>query len=203
MVDGPNDTRYCKRKKVFSVEYVWRCVRFGRLQKGKKRLNSKNLEAHISNFDSDQTTILKLARQGSPIDLVTCQCTNLMQMKHYIKTGCGVSKKPIKALPGQSLEGSGQGDGSSVGNWQGHNDAMITTFEQLCQPCTLTSSSGLDTLLQWMMIFIDDNKITMNFKVLTGVQRIYESIQHGVQCWCDILCLTGGELELEKVSLAS
>ena len=137
-------------------------------------------------------------RQGSPKDLVTCQCTTLHQMKHYIKTGRGVSKDPIKAQPGQSLEGSGQGAGSSVGNWQGHNDPMIKTFEQLCQPCTLTSPSGADALIQWIMSFIDDNKITMNFEVETEIQRIYESIRKGVQCWREILRITGGELELEK-----
>ena len=137
-------------------------------------------------------------RQGSPKDLVQCQCTNLRQMKHYIKTGRGVSKDPIEALPGHSLEGSGQGAGSSVGNWQGHNDPMIKTFEQLCQSCTLASPSGVDTLIQWMLSFIDDNKLTMNFEVETVIQRIYDAIRHGVQCWRDILRLTGGELELEK-----
>ena len=137
-------------------------------------------------------------RQGSPKDLVECQCTNLRQMKHYIKTGRGVSKVPIKALPGQTLEGSGQGAGASVGNWQGHNDPMIKTFEQLCQPCTMTSPSGSDALIQWMLSFIDDNKLTMNFEVETVIQRIYDAIRNGVQCWRDILRITGGELELEK-----
>ena len=75
---------------------------------------------------------------------------------------------------------------------------MIKTFEQLCQPCTLTSPSGADVLIQWIMSFIDDNKITMNFEVETKIQRIYESIRKGVQCWREILRITDGELELEK-----
>ena len=95
-------------------------------------------------------------RQGSPKDLVESQCMNLSQMKQFIKTGRGVSKAPIQPLPGQTLEGSGQGSRASVGNWQGHNDPMIKAFEKLCQPCSLVKPDGEEKLLQWVVSFVDE-----------------------------------------------
>ena len=137
-------------------------------------------------------------RQGSTKDLVNCQCTNLHNMKHYIKTGRGVAKDPIKPLPDKTLEGSGQGSGASVGNWQGHNDPMILTFEKLCRPCSLATPDGRDRLRQWIVSFVDDNKIMMNFDVDATVQQIYRDISTGIKTWRDILRITGGELELDK-----
>ena len=137
-------------------------------------------------------------RQGSPKNLVQCQCTNLINMKHFVKTGRGVSKDHIQAEAGHTLEGSGQGSGASVGNWQGHNEPMIRTYEQLCQPCTTSNPDGTLRAQQWVASFIDDNKISMSFKVGSMLERIYSCIGTGVTTWRQILRLTGGDLELAK-----
>ena len=55
-------------------------------------------------------------RQGSPKDLVRTQCNTLMQTKHYIKTGLGISQEFIQRTEMCQPQGSGQGGGASVGN---------------------------------------------------------------------------------------
>ena len=109
-------------------------------------------------------------RQGSPKDLALAQCTTLAQTKHYIKTGRGVSKECIQRTEQVAPQGSGQGGGASVGNWQSHNDPMILTFQDLCHPCTLTDPDRIDKFLQWMVSFVDDNKLFMNFDPAVAVQ---------------------------------
>ncbi len=91
-------------------------------------------------------------------------------MKHYIKTGRGVTEQLLMVSKGGSIEGSGQGAGTSIGNLQGHNDAMIPTFEKHCHPCS-TASSPLrtDTIWLWIISFVDDNKLMMNFGAVTPV----------------------------------
>ena len=64
-------------------------------------------------------------------------------------------------------QGSGQGGGASVGNWQSHNDPMILTFQDLCKSCTMATPDQVTKLSQWMVSFVDDNKILMNFTPLT------------------------------------
>ena len=68
-------------------------------------------------------------RQGSPKDLVRVQCNTLFDTKHYIKTGREISKDSISRSDLTQPQGSVQGGGASVGNWQAHNDSMILTFE--------------------------------------------------------------------------
>lgn len=75
---------------------------------------------------------------------------------------------------------------------------MIQTFQDLFLPCTLTMPDQKDKLEQWMVSYIDDNKIFINFDAKTAIQQIYNEIQKGVITWRDILWITGGELELDK-----
>ena len=121
-----------------------------------------------------------------------------MRTSHYIKTGLGVSSKSISRTDDSRPQGSGQGGGASVGNWQSHNDPMILTFQDLCKACAMSTPDQSDTFLQWMVSFVDDNKILMNFQPCTPIAAIYNAIKHGVKTWKDILRITGGELELEK-----
>ena len=137
-------------------------------------------------------------RQGSPKDLVRTQCNTLMSTKHYIKTGLGVSKEFIQRTKESQPQGSGQGGGASVGNWQSHNDPMILAFQDLCQPCTMTTPHQATKLSQWMVSFVDDNKILMNFQPLATTTEIYDAMKKGVTTWRDILKITGGDLELNK-----
>ena len=137
-------------------------------------------------------------RQGSPKDLVRTQCETLMRTNHFIKTGLGVSTKSISRNETSKPQGSGQGGGASVGNWQSHNDPMILTFQDLCNACEMTTPDQKETLLQWMISFVDDNKILMNFQPCTPFATIYEAMKRGVKTWREVLRITGGELELEK-----
>ena len=75
---------------------------------------------------------------------------------------------------------------------------MILTFQELCHPCTLVTPDQKDKFEQWMVSYIDDNKLFMNFDAKTSIQRIYSEIKKGVITWRDILRITGGELELDK-----
>ena len=137
-------------------------------------------------------------RQGSPKDLVRTQCNTLMQTKHFIKTGLGVSSDFIETTPTSQPQGSGQGGGASVGNWQSHNDPMILAFQDLCQACTMTMPNLTKQMRQWMVSFVDDNKILMNFPPYTSMTEIYNAMKKGVSTWRDILRITGGDLELNK-----
>ena len=137
-------------------------------------------------------------RQGSPKDLVLTQCNTLMTTKHHIKTGLGVSIDTIQHTETDKPQGSGQGGGASVGNWQGHNDPMILSFQDLCHGCTMLTPDKRDRFEQWMVSFVDDNKILMNFTPTTSLQDIYAAMKKGVSTWKEILNITGGELELEK-----
>jgi hypothetical protein len=137
-------------------------------------------------------------RQGSPKDLVRTQCNTLMKTKHYIKTGLGISADCIVTTATSKPQGSGQGGGASVGNWQSHNDPMILAFQDLCKSCIMATPDQLKKLYQWMVSFVDDNKLLMNFGPLTPRAQIYESMKKGVKTWRDILRITGGDLELSK-----
>ena len=137
-------------------------------------------------------------RQGSPKDLVKTQCTTLMQTQHHIKTGLGVSSAFIHRTEEDQPQGSGQGGGASVGNWQSHNDPMILTFQDLCQACTMATPDQATRFHQWMVSFVDDNKLLMNFTPLTPATEIYAAMKKGVTTWREILRITGGDLELEK-----
>ena len=137
-------------------------------------------------------------RQGSPKDLVRTQCNTLMQTRHYIKTGLGISKNFISTTDTSQPQGSGQGGGASVGNWQSHNDPMILTFQDLCKSCEMATPDQITKMSQWMVSFVDDNKILMNFTPLTPTAEIYAAMKKGVSTWRDILRITGGDLELSK-----
>ena len=73
---------------------------------------------------------------------------------------------------------------------------MIRTYEQLCLPCTASNPDGKLRVQQWVVSFIDDNKMSMNFKIMIALAMIYFHIGVGVKTWREILRLTGGELEL-------
>ena len=137
-------------------------------------------------------------RQGSPKDLVKTQCTTLRLTHHHIKTGLGVSSEFIQQTDAEQPQGSGQGGGASVGNWQSHNDPMILTFQDLCHACTLATLDQTTILRQWMVSFVDDNKLLMNFRPETAAAVLYDAMKKGVTTWRDILRITGGDLELEK-----
>jgi hypothetical protein len=137
-------------------------------------------------------------RQGSPKDLVRTQCNTLMTTRHHIKTGLGVSTNTIQHTSTDKPQGSGQGGGASVGNWQSHNDPMILAFQDLCHGCTMLTPDQQERLRQWMVSFVDDNKILMNFKPDTPISTIYNAMKKGVATWKEILNITGGDLELEK-----
>lgn len=137
-------------------------------------------------------------RQGSPKDLAQTQCATLIHTKHYIKTGLGISKTFIHRTELTKPQGSGQGGGASVGNWQGHNDPMILAFQDLCHGCTLLSPDKKRKFCQWMVSFVDDNKLFMNFTPTTPEQMIYQAMNNGIKTWREILNITGGELELDK-----
>jgi hypothetical protein len=137
-------------------------------------------------------------RQGSPKDLVQTQCNTLMTTKHHIKTGLGVSTDTIQHTETHKPQGSGQGGGASVGNWQSHNDPMILTFQDLCTGCTMLTPDQQEQLYQWMVSFVDDNKILMNFSPDTSIVKVYDAMKKGVSTWKEILNITGGDLELEK-----
>jgi hypothetical protein len=137
-------------------------------------------------------------RQGSPKDLVQTQCTTLMNTKHHIKTGLGVSTEAIQTTESVKPQGSGQGGGASVGNWQSHNDPMILTFQDICQRCSMMTPDQQDAFDQWMVSFVDDNKLLMNFHPFSRAEMIYNAMKKGVTTWRDILRITGGDLELDK-----
>ena len=137
-------------------------------------------------------------RQGSPKNLVQTQCTTLMRTKHHIKTGLGVSSDVIQQTAAIQPQGSGQGGGASVGNWQSHNDPMILTFQDLCKACNMITPDQKEVLKQWVISFVDDNKLLMNFEPHTSIEAIYNAMKKGVTTWRDILRITGGDLELDK-----
>lgn len=101
-------------------------------------------------------------------------------MKHYIKTVRGISKAFISRSDVSYPQGSGQDGGTIVGNWQANNP-MILAFQDLCQACTLASPDGRKKLTQWMVSFVNDNKLFMNFDPTTAVAQIYDDMCKGVK----------------------
>lgn len=151
-------------------------------------------------FDRITGCLLSLVNQstGMTQEAAACQAKTLHNMKHHVKTKMGVSKAYIERSPDLLLEGNGQGNSASVPGWHGHNELMHSVYQKLIQGCRIMNPQKSINFVQWLLSFVDDNKMLMSFDHTQTHQEIMDLCSSSLQLWEKLLNITGGALELRK-----
>ena len=151
-------------------------------------------------FDRITGCLLSLINQstGMTQEAAVCQAKTLHNMKHHVKTKMGVSKEYIERGPHLLLEGNGQGNSALVPGWHGHNELMHSVYQKLIRGCRIMNPQESIDFVQWLLSFVDDNKMLMSFEQKQTHQEIMDLCSTSLQLWEKLLNITGGALELRK-----
>jgi len=126
-------------------------------------------------------------------------------MKHNVKTGYGISPETIQRTAKDRLGGQGQGNGGGITNWHGHNETLLLAFKKFFAGCTIADPvpvQRIDAVQQWILSFVDDNKILFSFDQTETCEAILHECQRGLQPWDKLLNITGGAVEIRKCMLS-
>ena len=131
----------------------------------------------------------------------SCQAEVLHNMKHYVKTRRGISQQCIQRSDDLLLEGNGQGNAASVPGWHGHNELLCKVYSKLIEGCRIRNPDGTIEFIQWLLSFVDDNKMLTSYPPTVDHEIIMERCKLSLQLWEILLNITGGALELKKCLL--
>jgi hypothetical protein len=96
------------------------------------------------------------------------------------------------------LEGNGQGNAALVPGWHGHNELLCRVYRQLLHGSKIISPDKRVQFEQWLLSFIDDNKMLLSFDQGDTYDKIINTCQKSLQTWEVLLNLMGGAVELKK-----
>jgi len=66
----------------------------------------------------------------------------------------------------------------------------------------LRPGTRIDAMQQWILSFVDDNKILFSFDQTETCEAILHECQRGLQTWDKLLNITGGTVEIRKCMLS-
>jgi hypothetical protein len=151
---------------------------------------------------------------GCPEGIAKCHTiTTQRQMIHRVRTNSGVSPGFISWGPFQTLKkmsvngvesiqgnigGIGQGGGGSPIGWLSVLLVMITTYSQFATGVHMIDPLSALQLIIYIISYVDDNMLVQDFGRDQSMSSILASFNNCISKWHNILCITGGDLALEK-----
>jgi len=156
-------------------------------------------------FDRMQGNVTAMTnrRLGCKAQTAQCQSITIHAMKHNVKTGYGISPESIQRSTKDRLGGQGQGNGGGITNWHGHNETLLLAFKTFFAGCTISDPvQSIAAVQQWILSFVDDNKILFSFDQTATCEAILLECQRGLQTWDTLLKITGGAVEIRKCMLS-
>ena len=159
---------------------------------------------------------IALRRIGCPSSIVKTHTEAQRKMRHYIKTGTGVSTGYITfsmvmkslivggiiILLQGPIGGVGQGGGGSPIIWLAILLMLIEAYKKTNEGVQIKNPITGDVVKYWIISYVDDNTILRCFNNNAKVNEMLETLKHSLLQWDFLLRLTGGALSLGKCKVS-
>ena len=159
---------------------------------------------------------IALRRLGCLEMVVRAHTVAQKQMKHYVKTGDGVSKGYIKnskkidstiafgiiLLLTGPIGGVGQGGGASPIIWLAILLMMLQVYKKQNEGITIINRISQQIVKYWVISYVDDNTIVRSFENSCSEKNMLKELRKNLLHWNEILTMTGGGLSLEKCKVS-
>jgi hypothetical protein len=156
-----------------------------------------------ANFDRIVCNISSIAcqRLGMPKRAEQCHNDTLLRLIYNVKTGYGTSADTYGSIPGNPMQGQGQGSGNAPSCWGAVSTPMWSALAEI-SPTAFTSSSVDQSTINVShgVAYVDDATVFLNDM---GPHPMDETtlatcLQHKAQTWERLLYTNGGALQLPK-----
>ena len=145
-------------------------------------------------------------RIGLPKSVAICHAATLRKMRHYLRTGFGISEEYLQGDKTSNPGGLGQGNGGACVSWHSHMLTLEKAYErETGHSVTYNNPDNTRTFCQWLVGFVDDNSIMLKLENLgyeDAAPTMLEAAKRCLEVWQRLVHITGGELELTKSSYA-
>lgn len=146
-------------------------------------------------------------RIGLPKGPAVCHAMALRLMKHYIRTGYGISELYILWSITQNLGGIGQGNGAGPISRHTHMLPLIEAYEELVgESVKITNPDQTVMFEKWLIGYVDDNSIFASIDepdfCPNAAAKLIKIAKTCLEVWQKLIHTTGGELEIEKSCLS-
>lgn len=159
---------------------------------------------------------IALRRLGCPKNVVRTHTCAQQKMKHYVKTGSGVSKGYIQYSKTHHIEmalgvillligpigGVGQGGGASPIIWLAIVLMMLQVYKKSQEGIDIINRVTETIVKYWIISYVDDTTIVRGFKNNATENEMLKELKEHLLEWNKLLTLTGGALSLGKCKVA-
>ena len=154
----------------------------------------------IGCFDRMVHSVVMLAykRLGVPEPAVHCMLESIRNMKHYIRTGFGLSTMKISSeghlIP---YQGALQGNGAAPTSWVIISTPLLNMLRAAGHGCKITSAISKEESHSVGFAFVDDTDITTCYLNNQEVQEdeVMHEMQQAMNRWAGGLKATGGAID--------
>lgn len=148
--------------------------------------------------------LLSCMSNGMPTTAARCIGNTLLNAKYFLKTALQQSTTYWSHSPTTPVYGTGQGSGISPGVCCSTYSDLFDVHSKLCSGSTYNNPiSTLQTTIH-NIGFVDDTTTSIcdhSHSDPMSLATLITTIKHDLQCWANLLSLTGGALELAKTEL--
>jgi hypothetical protein len=135
---------------------------------------------------------------------VAAVCGKTLAEAHYkVKTMLGVAEEGYLHYQAQPIYGTSQGSHNSSTCWLLICSTLFNCFEEQAYGTSYESIDGNNKVRLFMDGFVNNNAGQVNLfgkNTPPSPEKLLSMMQHDGQLWADILCESGGDLELPKCS---
>ena len=183
-----------------------------RLMYDMTRLNRENLVSILNDLKGNYDRVrpglntITTRRIGLPKGPAVCHALALRLMKHFIRTGYGISELYILWSLTQNLGGLGQGNGAGPISWHSHMLPLIKAYEDMVgDAVTFVSPDKTRNFKKWLIGYVDDNTIFAKMNDVKfnphAASELIRIAKGCLEAWQELIHITGGELEIDKSCL--
>ena len=122
-------------------------------------------------------------------------------MKHFIRTGFGISKNSIQWDEDNNAGELGQGNGGASVSWYSHMLPLEKAYESETRHVVQYSNpDNTRQFFQWLVGFVDDNSIIFKLENLgysNAAETMLIAAKQCMEIWQRLVHITGGGTRIE------